>query len=799
MYFFGTILILSGIAAALLATVSYGLVLRGNQAALSYGRIGTRAAFGLVVVIVLLLAFLFVNERYDIRYVHDYSDRSLEFGFRVAALWAGQPGSFVVWAFWGLLAGQLLIRRTRHAEPYVMSVFMLLQAALLAYMLIRNPFVPFTDENGLLTTPADGKGLNPTLHNVWMIIHPPILFIGYALMAVPFAFAVAGLWRRDYDGWVEGALPWTLAAWAILGLALLLGGYWAYETLGWGGYWGWDPVENSALVPWLTSTALLHGLLVQRSHGSMRRSNFALALLTYLCVFYATFLTRTGVLSSFSVHSFVEEGLKNIMIGSLLALAAGSLALFLARVRDIPSRPLSDRLLSRDSFFVLLILLLVLISAVVGAGTSMPVISAIPGVGHDLQAFFGKMFELDNGTKYYPDAQPFTDGRFGLVGSFYSTTVPPLALILVGLLTVGPLLGWRDTNTRHLLRSLVWPGVAAVAATCAAIILIARAGRPLEPLALGFIGLGIFAVGTNVVMIVRTLRSGWMRIGGYLSHVGAMVLVAGVIGSTIYAVPEERIVVPEGGTLRMYGYDFTFNGWKPTLEGRGLLDMTVSRGGSSWNAVPQLYFNQKMGATMATPAIKSELFQDLYISPAEYQPPNDRNAVQIGLNDKQMIGDYSVTLTGFDAGQMSSGVVTDTVEVGAKLLISRGGQNINVTPRVRVNTKEQDLNKAFQSLPASLPDGRTVMLEWLDANQRLASVRINGLNLPVEPGKAVVTVSLKPGVVLVWTGVIISVLGGLIAMARRTLEGSARLAGRPARLPGWQRLGRRPASEAAGD
>ena len=165
--------------------------------------------------------------------------------------------------------------------------------------------------------PPDGKGLNELLHNPWMVIHPPILFVGYALLAVPFAFALAGLWRRDYDGWARQALPWTLAGWSFLGLALLLGGYWAYETLGWGGYWGWDPVENSALVPWLTATALLHALLVQRTSGGFRRASFALAILTYLLVFYATFLTRTGVLSSFSVHSFVEEGLKWIMTSFL--------------------------------------------------------------------------------------------------------------------------------------------------------------------------------------------------------------------------------------------------------------------------------------------------------------------------------------------------------------------------------------------------------------------------------------------------------------------------------------------------
>ena len=471
MYLLGTILIISGIAAALLASVSYALVPRGNVAALAYGRFGTRAALGAVLLVVALIVYLFLMRRYDIKYVYDYSSADLELRFRIAAMWAGQPGSFVLWALWGLLAAQLLIRRTRHAEPYVLSVFMLLQAALLVFMLIRNPFVPYTDPTtGAAMFPPDGKGLNELLHNPWMVIHPPILFTGYALLAVPFAFALAGLWRRDYDGWARQALPWTLAGWSFLGLALLLGGYWAYETLGWGGYWGWDPVENSALVPWLTATALLHALLVQRTSGGFRRASFALAILTYLLVFYATFLTRTGVLSSFSVHSFVEEGLKWIMTGFLAALAIFSLAFLVWRWRDIPSRPISEKLLSRDSFFVLMILGLLVIATVVALGTSMPVISSIPGVGQALQNVFGAAFEIDRGNALNPQAPVFTDGRFGLVGSFYAATVPPLALILLALLIIGPLLGWHDTNMRHLLRALRWPALAAVVITCIALV-----------------------------------------------------------------------------------------------------------------------------------------------------------------------------------------------------------------------------------------------------------------------------------------------------------------------------------------
>ena len=775
-YLLGTILIISGIAAALSASISYILVTRGNAAALTYGRLGTRAALGAVLLVVILLLSLFVMRRYDIKYVYDYSSADLEFRFRVASLWAGQPGSFVIWALWGLIAAQFLIRRTRHAEPYVLSVFMFIQAGLLFFMLIINPFTPSIDPTtGVAIAPPDGKGLNELLHNPWMVIHPPILFTGYALLAIPFAFALGGLWRRDYDGWVQRALPWTLAGWTFLGCALLLGGYWAYETLGWGGYWGWDPVENSSLVPWLTATALLHAMLIQRTGGGLRRGTFALAILTYVLVFYATFLTRSGVLSNFSVHSFAQEGLKTIMTAALAIVAIGGFTFLAWRWRDIPSRPISDKLLSRDNFCYLLILGLLVIAAVIGIGTSMPVISAFPGIGHTLQGFFGAAFDLDNGTKYNPNASPFTDGRFGLVSSFYTATVPPLGIILALLLIVGPLLGWRDTNARRLLWILRWPALVAVIISCGAVILGAR-----DVLPLAYIGLGAFAAGTNVLMIVRTLRSGWLRIGGYMAHVGMAVLITGVVGSTSYATPDLKIVVPQGQTVTAYGYDFSFNDWKQTPIGKGVLDLTVTRGTDIFNAAPTLYFNPRMGATIAEPSIKSEFFRDVYISPQEYEPPNDRNTARLAVNGKQAIGPYLITFLGFDAAKSHS---QGSGDIGTKLRVTYQGQDSTVTPAIRLVANETDPAKAIQLLPVDLPGGHRIAFENFDPVQRFADVRVAGLNLPIEPAKAVVTVSLKPGILLVWLGIAISVLGGLIALVRRTLEGRARLGGQPARLP----------------
>ena len=781
MYLLGTLLIVSGIAAAAMATIGYALVPRGNLAALSYGRMGTRLSLLAVVLVVLLLNYLFINQRYDIDYVYNYSSKELEPYFRVAAVWAGQPGSFVIWVLWGVIAAQFLIGRTRNNEPYVLGVFMFIQAALLVCMLIRNPFVPHLDANGLQFMPPDGKGLNPTLHNIWMLIHPPILFIGFALMAVPFSFAIAGLLRRDYDGWIEGALPWTLAAWSALGLALLLGGYWAYETLGWGGYWGWDPVENSSLVPWLVATALLHALLVQRSGKALRRTNFVLAIAAYVMVFYSTFLTRSGVLSSFSVHSFVEEGLKGLMVSYLLTIIVAPLLVLAWRWRDIPSRQLSEKLLSRDSFFVLGMIALIVMASLINLGTSMPVISAIPGLGHSLQSLFGNYFALDNGTVLDPNAQAFTDGRFGLVGSFYSTTVPPLGLILVLLMIFGPLLGWRDTNPRALLRALRWPGLAAVIATCVGLVIGAR-----DPMPVAFVALCTFALGTNLLMIRRTLRGGLLRIGGYLAHVGLMVLMLGIVASTLYATPSERILIPEGQQVSVYGYTFSFNGWRMLPNGSGVLDLTATRGQETWHATPELYMNNVMGATMATPAIKSEIFQDLYVSPSEYQPPLDRNITDMVVGETKALGPYQFTFLGFDVPDSHT---AGSADVGARLMVSHNGSDqVELTPKITLLANSTNPEEAVKDNPVELPGGMSASLAAFDPVARRVIIRVNGLNLPIDPAKAVIEVSIKPGVMLVWSGVVIGVIGGLIAVLRRSLDGRTLPNGHGVPLPNlWGR------------
>lgn len=757
MYYLGTGLILAAILCALLASGAFVLVTRGRSGMLRWGRAGVWATLGLATASAGLILTLFLLQRYDIRYVYDYSSRDLELRFRIAAVWAGQPGSLVVWALAGLIAAPLLIKRTKHFEPYALALLMALQACLLIFMLIRNPFAPALGPDGQAFAPRDGRGLNPQLHNVWMVIHPPTLFTGYGLLGVPFVLALAGLWRRDYDGWVRLALPWLIAGWGILGLALAMGGYWAYESLGWGGYWSWDPVENSALVPWLVGTALLHGLVLQRMHGGLRRTNFVLAILTYSLVFYASFLTRSGVLANFSVHSFTAAGLKYVMIAALAGLLIVGACFVALRWRDVPIRPLSPALLSRDAAFVLLILTFVVTAAVIGLGTSLPWISSIQDLGYALQRVLGRVFDLSDGSAY--TGTPLTDGRFALASRFFERTTPPLGLVITMLVSTGPLFGWRDTHRAKLLRSLRWPAAGAAIVTLAALWL-----GVAKPVAVAYVLVASFAAGANLLMIVRTLRGGWLRIGGYLAHVGAGLLLIGVVGSYAYGSQNLRMVIPQGETQRALGHTWTFWGYDDSRpDGKYSLRIEVDRDSDPFIAQPQVFFNARIGAWTRTPAIRRYLWQDLYISPSEYLPANDPNTAVLTPKKAARIGPYTVRFDGLKVGDRLA--AAKAAEVGASLTITETGRVRQLEPRLRL-----EAGKPIVSLPIDLGGGKKIVLDNLVPGTQEVLVRVQGLNLPVEPARAVLDVSIKPAIALVWLGALLMAIGAGLAVVRRRID-----------------------------
>ena len=365
----GNFLLGGGLAAALAVTVvCFAQKIPSARAV----KILALTSAGFVATASLFLWYLIFANNFGVEYVATYSSTTLPTLYKISAFWAGQQGSFLLWLLIHATAGAVLtFRRTQAAS---LGIFFLLQAVLSMLVLAKSPFAEHAAQV------VEGVGLNPLLQDFWMAIHPPIIFVGYALLAVPFALSLGSLLTEAKSrAWLEEARLWTLAAWSFLGAGIFVGGYWAYKVLGWGGYWGWDPVENSSLVPWLLGGVLLHTINLARKKSAVLSVAHVAATFTYSLVLYGTFLTRSGILGDFSVHSFADSN-----IGAAIALAnafvlIGGLAIIFVKAKNFPQGKMYET--HSDSAFAILLgcLLLIFIAAIVWVGMSMPLLSQLFG------------------------------------------------------------------------------------------------------------------------------------------------------------------------------------------------------------------------------------------------------------------------------------------------------------------------------------------------------------------------------------------------------------------------------------
>lgn len=386
--------------AAILATVLYFLNTRRKNEPLKATRSYARGFFILhvfsLVSVAVILYYLIFRHYFEYAYVWEYSSSTLPVKYIISCFWAGQEGSFLVWAVFQALIGLVLIFITRDWEDHVLSVVSLSQVFVTSMMLgvhflsFRIGGSPFTllretysniqdtifQQPDYLSVVKDGNGLNPLLENIWMTIHPPILFLGYALALVPFAYAISGLMRKEYYSWIKTALPWTLLSLTLLGAGILLGGAWAYVSLTFGGFWSWDPVENSSLVPWMTLIAGLHFLLVARKQRYALLAAYIFITLSYVLVLYASFLTRSGVLANSSAHSFGDNGMTMQLLLFLLVFLALAIVFIAIRVKKF-SEKRSEILLSREFWMFLGSIIIVLAAFQIIFTTSLPVFNSI--------------------------------------------------------------------------------------------------------------------------------------------------------------------------------------------------------------------------------------------------------------------------------------------------------------------------------------------------------------------------------------------------------------------------------------
>src|SRR6185295_10506688 len=373
---FGHFIVITSFVTALVSSYSYWRATRtedidAREGWIQNGRIGFFLHSAAVLGIIVSLFTIIYNHYFEYHYAYSHSSLHLPGQYMISCFWEGQEGSFLLWMFWQAVIGIVLIFTQRSWEMPVMTIFSVVQAFLASMILGvvipglelkigSSPFILLRDamQDPIFKIqpdfiPKDGNGLNPLLQNYWMVIHPPTLFLGFALTLVPFAFCMAGLWKKQYVEWIKPALPWTLLGGGILGLGILMGGYWAYETLSFGGYWNWDPVENAVYVPWLIMIASLHTMITYKNSKSGLKFSVILVIAVFLLILYSTFLTRSGILGDASVHSFTDLGLSGQLLIYLLFFKIAAVVLVIMRWREIPSSEKEISTYSRE-FWVFL-------------------------------------------------------------------------------------------------------------------------------------------------------------------------------------------------------------------------------------------------------------------------------------------------------------------------------------------------------------------------------------------------------------------------------------------------------------
>jgi cytochrome c-type biogenesis protein CcmF len=568
----------------------------------------------------------FTND-YSVSYILHHTNRALPTAYKFSALWSGQEGSLLLWAW--LLSAYGFVLRIRHRVDVRLTAFasVILAAIQIFFLLLLNfAAPPFAIQPGVV--PADGFGLNPLLQYPEMVIHPPMLYLGYVGFSVPFAFALGALMMR-YPGekWIHITRRWTMVTWLFLTCGIFLGAHWAYSVLGWGGYWGWDPVENASLMPWLTGTAFLHSVMMQEKRGMMKSWNVWLIFSTFMLTILGTLLTRSGIVSS--VHAFAQSSIGNWFYGFILIVFGVCLFTFFRQRDHLKSENRLESLVSRESSFLFNNLVLLAACFTVLWGTLFPVLS-----------------EYVQGSKVTVGAP------------FYNRVNLPIGLFLLFLTGIGPLLAWRSTSLRSIRRNFILPGIAMGVTFIACIVLGVRpwsAGDDMQAELFSLITFSLaagvstaigaeFLRGAGVVhtqtgknllsSAVLLVRRNTRRYGGYVVHFGIVVMFIGIAGGAFNQSREQEMGFGDSmqlGPYKLICQSFTQDS-NPNFDTEyALLDVYKS-GKKLTQLAPEkrFYIASQTNSTMV--ALRSTLANDLYVIYEGKNPDTDKPIIKVFLN-----------------------------------------------------------------------------------------------------------------------------------------------------------------------
>lgn len=786
------------------------------------------AVLGICVCLFTIIA----NHYFEYHYAYSYSDSKLPDHYLISTFWNGQEGSFLLWMFWQAILGIVIIHTNKFWEGPVMTVFALVQAFLASMILgvvlpgteLRIGSSPFVllrevmhDAPIFLTQPdfipPEGNGLNPLLQNYWMVIHPPTLFLGFAATLVPFSFCMAGLWIGKYRDWVRPALPWSLFAGAVLGLGILMGGYWAYETLNFGGYWNWDPVENAVYVPWLVLVASIHTMITYRNSETALKVSMILVVAVFVLILYSTFLTRSGILGDSSVHSFTDLGLSGQLLIYLLFFLLMATILLIVRWKKIPTTDKEVSTYSREFWIFIGVMVLCLMGFQVLVPTSIPVWNSI------VNNVFGGSSNL---------APPADQ-----VG-FYTKFQLWFAITVAILSGIGQYFWWKKMDLRRLGKELLAPLLITLVVFVVAVQLIifqlgANAVRDFRYLLILFSG--IFTVAANGKILFSVLKSSPTLSGGAVAHIGVGLMLIGVMFSSGYSkvvslnntgllysreasdeFNRENLLLFINEPRTMAGYQIEFRGDRleprrksgyvdpndveftddPYLvvakrdiyfKGKRLYNardtfeifpenryyeiLLTGRQGKEHRLYPRIQDNPNMGIA-ASPDIKRDLGKDLYAHVVDLNDPekaewSEMEEVRVQAQEQFFANDYVAALERVERIFRIGSVQLDSADVAVKAYIRVRGeyQDYFAEPIFLIR------NRMVGRIPYEVGD-LGVQLTLLNIHPETGEFSI-GINTR-QKDYVILKAMEKPLINVLWIGTLTLMAGFGIAMFRRFRE-----------------------------
>ncbi|MEQ8906699.1 cytochrome c biogenesis protein CcsA [Ekhidna sp.] len=758
------------------------------------------------------LFYLITNHYFEYHYVYSHSSKILPVYYQISCFWEGQEGSFLLWMFWNAVLGIILMNTNKFWKAPVMLIMSLTQVFLASMILGvvifevklgSSPFMLLRDviDAPIFKTnpnfiPEDGNGLNPLLQNYWMVIHPPTLFLGFATTVIPFAYCIGGLIIGKNKEWIRPALPWAQFSAMILGVGILMGAYWAYETLNFGGYWNWDPVENAIYVPWLVLIGAIHVMIAYKKSGSALKLSMILVVASFLLVLYATFLTRSGILGNSSVHSFTDLGLSGQLLIYLLAFVTLSVFFIVKRWKEVPSSKEETSTYSREFWIFMGAAVLCLMAFQVLIYTSMPVYNQIA-------AFLG--FDLN--------LAPPTD-----IYDAYSLPQMILAIFLAILSGTGQFFWWKKMDGKKLKAELTTPFIISLVIS-GLVIAIAKITNPYY---LILLIASVYSIVANTKVFLGVAKSNIKLSGGSIAHIGIALMLVGILFSSGYSTilstnytsmvwstefPEEvnrdNLLLFINEPRQMKEYSMIYRGIRKETREEGYVDQNelsltsnplkvVKNGedtltlispensffeveyhteeGKQFTLFPRVQINESMDMIVYSPDIKRKLNADMYTHVRTFPDPDQEpdwsepQEIKVKIGDQFFINDYVATLQRMEPISEIDGTPLSSGDVAVKAVIEVQGEFENYAAEPifvirereyvgRIDDQVHDL--AFRiSVQNILPQENAVVLAYQTTQKDW---------IIMEAVK-------KPWINLLWIGTFMLVIGFVVAIRRRYVE-----------------------------